>query len=78
VGRIWKHLEKQARKSLEFCKQKSMNSADGSSKNQSVDRNVQANACSHEVSGGKRTVGNLTRPFLLHSGKEFVYILSVF
>jgi hypothetical protein len=55
-----------------------MGDSTGSSEDQNVIRNGDNNDCAYKVAGGNKDYWELNwRPFVLHSGKELLYILSV-
>jgi hypothetical protein len=58
-GRVWKIMEKQARKGLECYKQSLMGDSGRRSKDQNDNRNENIKDCAHEASGGKEdSLGN--------------------
>jgi hypothetical protein len=68
VEGIWERLKK------EFCKQNLMGDS-GNSEDQHADRNTDSEDWAYDASNGNLWELD-QRPFMLQSGKEFVYILS--
>lgn len=78
-GVIWKSLMMWAWEALDYCEESSLNDSDRNSGDQGADTDSKGERkeCANEVLCGNRTVFGIGIDIImLHSGQEFVYILS--